>query len=166
MNPWEDGVLQEEFSRPDFVAWLRNLDRKNWSIEIPYRVAGINKPMYPDMMIVRQDAHGYIFDILEPHDSSRADNYPKAKGLAEFAQTHSNAYGRIQLIRKLTGADGASHFYRLINTISKSLWILSIVIFQHTKSSLHQFIITNLTILQLLKWDVVLFVDMSALERL
>ena len=69
--------------------------------------------MYPDMMIVRQDAHGYIFDILEPHDSSRADNYPKAKGLAEFAQTHSNAYGRIQLIRKLTGADGASHFYRL-----------------------------------------------------
>ena len=113
LNPWEDGVLQEELSRPDFVAWLRNLDRKNWSIEIPYRVAGINKPMYPDMMIVRQDAHGYIFDILEPHDSSRADNYPKAKGLAEFAQTHSNAYGRIQLIRKLTGADGASHFYRL-----------------------------------------------------
>lgn len=113
LNPWEDGVIREEFSRPDFVAWLRNLDRKNWSVEIPYKVAGINKPMYPDMMIVRQDAHGYIFDILEPHDSSRADNYPKAKGLAEFAQAHSNSYGRIQLIRKLTGADGASHFYRL-----------------------------------------------------
>lgn len=113
LNPWEDGVIREEFSRQDFVAWLRNLDRKNWSIEIPYKVAGINKPMYPDMLIVRQDAHGYIFDILEPHDSSRADNYPKAKGLAEFAQTNSNAYGRIQLIRKLTGADGVSHFYRL-----------------------------------------------------
>ena len=113
LNPWEDGVIREEFSRQDFVAWLRNLDRKNWSIEIPYKVAGINKPMYPDMLIVRQDAHGYIFDILEPHDSSRADNYPKAKGLAEFAQTNSNAYGRIQLIRKLIGADGVSHFYRL-----------------------------------------------------
>lgn len=113
LNPWEDGVIREEFARPDFVAWLRNLDRKNWSIEIPYKVSGINKSMYPDMMIVRQDAHGYIFDILEPHDSSRADNYPKAKGLAEFAQAHSNVYGRIQLIRKLTGADGTSHFYRL-----------------------------------------------------
>ena len=113
LNLWEDGVIREEFARPDFVAWLRNLDRKNWSIEIPYKVSGINRPMYPDMMIVRQDAHGYIFDILEPHDSSRADNCPKAKGLAEFAQTHSNAYGRIQLIRKLTGADNISHFYRL-----------------------------------------------------
>ena len=113
MNSWEDGVIQEELSRPDFVAWLRNLDRKNWSIEIPYKAAGVNKPMYPDMMVVRQDTHGYIFDILEPHDSSRADNYPKAKGLAEFAQKHANAYGRIQLIRKLIGADGASHFYRL-----------------------------------------------------
>lgn len=113
LNLWEDGVIREEFQRSDFVAWLRNLDRKNWSIEIPYKVSGVNKPMYPDMMIVRQDAHGYIFDILEPHDSSRADNYPKAKGLAEFAQSHSNAYGRIQLIRKQSGADGASHFYRL-----------------------------------------------------
>ena len=113
LNLWEDGVVKEEFRRPDFVAWLRNLDRKNWSIEIPYKVSGINKSMYPDMMIVRQDAHGYIFDILEPHDSSRADNYLKAKGLAEFAQAHFNVYGKIQLIRKLTGADGVSHFYRL-----------------------------------------------------
>lgn len=113
LNSWEDGVIREELSRPDFVAWLRNLDRKNWSIEIPYKVSGVNKSMYPDMMIVRQDAHGYIFDILEPHDSSRADNYLKAKGLAEFARNHSYAYGRIQLIRKLAGADGASHFYRL-----------------------------------------------------
>lgn len=113
LTPWEEGVVREEFSRQDFVAWLRNLDRKNWSIEIPYKVAGVNKPMYPDMLIVRQDSHGYIYDLLEPHDSSRADNYPKAKGLAEFAQTNLNAYGRIQLIRKLTGADGASHFYRL-----------------------------------------------------
>ena len=37
LNSWEDGVIQEELSRPDFVAWLRNLDRKNWSIEIPYK---------------------------------------------------------------------------------------------------------------------------------
>lgn len=113
LNPWEDGVLKEEFHRHDFVTWLRNLDRKSWSIEIPYKVSGINKAMYPDIMVVRQDIHGYIFDILEPHDSSRSDNYPKAKGLAEFAKTHANSYGRIQIIRKLTGADGVSHFYRL-----------------------------------------------------
>ncbi|QNK39956.1 DEAD/DEAH box helicase [Caproicibacter fermentans] len=113
LNAWEDGVLKEEMHRADFVAWLRNLDRKNWSIEIPYKVSGVYKAMFPDMMIVRKDAHGYIFDILEPHDSSRSDNCAKAKGLAEFAQAHFVVYGRIELIRKLSGTDGASHFYRL-----------------------------------------------------
>jgi len=113
LNAWEDSIIKEEMHRADFVAWLRNLDRKNWSIEIPYKVSGMYKAMFPDMLIVRGDSHGYIFDILEPHDSSRSDNCPKAKGLAEFAQSHSAAYGRIELIRKLSGADGASHFYRL-----------------------------------------------------
>lgn len=113
LNKWEHDVILEELGRDDFIAWLRNLDRKNWSIEIPYKVSGINKSMFPDLMVVRKDKHGYIFDILEPHDSSRSDNYPKAKGLAEFAKKHSGAYGRIQLIRKMRGNDGAEHYYRL-----------------------------------------------------
>lgn len=113
LNSWEAGVLQEEMGQRDFVAWLRNLDRKHWSIEIPYKISGENKAMYPDLMIVRRDEHGYIFDVIEPHDSSRADNCVKAKGMAEFARAHSNAYGRIELIRKLSGADGTNHFYRL-----------------------------------------------------
>ena len=33
--------------------------------------------MFPDLVIVRADSHGYVFDILEPHDPSRKDNYPK-----------------------------------------------------------------------------------------
>ena len=113
LNTWESGVLNEEASRTDFVTWLRNIDRKPWSIEIPYKATGIYKSMFPDLMVVRRDEHGYIFDILEPHDSSRSDNYPKAIGLADFARIHNRSYGRIQLIRKLTGADGVSHFYRL-----------------------------------------------------
>lgn len=113
LNNWEREIITEELSRNDFIAWMRNLDRKNWSVEIPYKSAGIVKSMFPDLLIVRQDQHGYIFDILEPHDSSRSDNYPKAKGLAEFAQQHSAAYGRIQLIRKYRGADTLEHYYRL-----------------------------------------------------
>jgi type III restriction enzyme len=113
LGTWEHEIIEEELSNSCVVAWLRNLDRKQWSIEIPYEVAGVEKPMFPDLMIVRKDKYGYIFDLLEPHDSSRSDNYPKAKGLAKFAEKHDAIFGRIQLIRKQRGADGVERYYRL-----------------------------------------------------
>lgn len=112
LNPWESGVVQEELSN-GAICWLRNLDRKKWSLEIPYEVSGITTSMFPDLVIIRSDAQGYIFDILEPHDPSRKDNYPKVVGLAKFAEKHWDAYGRIQLIRQQRGPDGKNHFYRL-----------------------------------------------------
>ncbi len=112
LDPWEKGVLMEEL-RKGGVAWLRNLPRKGWSLEIPYKSNGVTTPMFPDLIIVRRDQHGFIFDVLEPHDPSRTDNYPKAVGLAEFANLHWNKFGRIQLIRKQRSADGHDHFYRL-----------------------------------------------------
>ena len=69
--------------------------------------------MFSDLLVVRADAHGYVFDVLEPHDPSRKDNYPKAVGLAKFAEKHGERFGRIQLIRKAKGADRREHFYRL-----------------------------------------------------
>ena len=69
--------------------------------------------MFPELLIVRADSHGYVFDILEPHDPSRKDNYPKAVGLAKFAEEHWDKFGRIQLIRLKKGVDGREHFYRL-----------------------------------------------------
>ena len=113
INSWENDVIQEEQQRTDFVTWLRNLDRKPWSIEIPYKTSGIYTSMFPDLLVVRKDEHGYIFDLLEPHNPSNKDNYPKAKGLAEFARKHASYYGRIQLIRKKRGNDGVEHYYRL-----------------------------------------------------
>ena len=112
MNPWESGVLKEELAK-GAIAWLRNLDRKKWSLEIPYEADGGIKSMFPDLIIVRRGTHGYVFDVLEPHDPSRKDNYPKAVGLAKFADNHGELFGRIQLIRKEKGADGREHFYRL-----------------------------------------------------
>jgi type III restriction enzyme len=111
LNDWEDGLINEELSN-GCVAWLRNLDRKNWSLEIPYEVDGVTKPMFPDLIVVRADANGYVFDVLEPHDPSRKDNYPKAVGLAKFAETHGESFGRIQLIRKIHKF-GQDNFYRL-----------------------------------------------------
>lgn len=112
LNPWEKGVLKEELDNGT-VCWLRNLDRKTWSLAIPYEVNGVATPMYPDLVVVRADAHGYVFDILEPHDASRKDNCPKAVGLAKFAEKHWDKFGRIELIREMRGPDGQMHFYRL-----------------------------------------------------
>ena len=112
LKTWEKGVVEEEL-RNGAVCWLRNLDRKKWSLEIPYEVGGVITSMFPDLMIVRADAQGYVFDILEPHDPSRKDNCPKAVGLAKFAEKHWDAFGRIQLIRLKKAPDGRDHFYRL-----------------------------------------------------
>ena len=112
LNTWESGVIEEELGN-GAVCWLRNLDRKKWSLEIPYEVSGVTTSMFPDLVIVRADSHGYVFDILEPHDPSRKDNYPKAVGLAKFAEKHWDKFGRIQLIRFKKGVDGREHFYRL-----------------------------------------------------
>ncbi|WP_339631175.1 DEAD/DEAH box helicase family protein [uncultured Sneathiella sp.] len=99
LGTWEAGVLAEELARSKTVAWLRNLERKPWSLEIPYSQGGIAKPMFPDLLIVREVDGDFIFDILEPHNPSLNDNMAKAKGLADFAEKHGDVFGRVQLIR-------------------------------------------------------------------
>ncbi|MBR2772006.1 MAG: hypothetical protein IKD78_08375 [Bacteroidales bacterium] len=115
LNSWEDGVVEEEEQRGDFVCWLRNVSRASWALTIPYEIDGVSKPMYPDFIIVRRDAmaaSGYAFDILEPHNPSLADNLQKAKGLAKYAQAETK-FARIQLIRKIKDGSGKDKFNRL-----------------------------------------------------
>ena len=113
LGTWEAAVLAEELADPQVIAWLRNVDRQNWSLEIPYDFGGDTRPLFPDLLIVRQDGADFRFDILEPHDPSLNDNAAKARGLAEFAEKHWQLFDRIQLIRKKKGPDGKEHYYRL-----------------------------------------------------
>jgi len=108
LGTWEEDVLNEELSDPSVVGWLRNVDRKPWALEIPYRAGGGVRPMFPDLVIVRKDGDGFYFDILEPHNHSLSDNFDKCIGLAEFANKHWTLFSRIQLIRKMKG-----HYFRL-----------------------------------------------------
>lgn len=112
LGSWEAGVLNEELADPTVVGWLRNLDRKAWSLEIPYTSGGSVKSMFPDLIIVRQEKSGYTIDILEPHRQDLGDNVEKAVGLARFAEKHGALFGRIQLIRKQSTAHG-EHYVRL-----------------------------------------------------
>jgi len=115
LGTWERGLLAEELADPEVVGWLRNLDRKPWSLEIPYQTGGAKRPMFPDLLVVRrgEGGDGYRFDILEPHDPSLADNFEKAVGLARFAERHGHLFHRIQLIRKQASRAGGERFFRL-----------------------------------------------------
>jgi type III restriction enzyme len=112
LGNWEAGVLKEELADPQVVGWLRNVDRKPWSLEVPYETGGDIRPMFPDLVVVRKVGAELLIDILEPHDPSLADNFEKAVGLARFAERHGALFGRIQLIRKQSSA-GGEHFARL-----------------------------------------------------
>ena len=129
LGTWESGVLKEELAKPEVIGWLRNLDRKPWSLEIPYETGGDIRPMFPDLVIVRKVGADTTVDILEPHDPSLGDNFEKAVGLARFAERHGALFGRIQMIRKQSSPAGGEHYARLeINkesTIKKLLLVTS-----------------------------------------
>ncbi len=113
LGSWEHEVLQEELADESVIGWLRNMDRKSWSLEIPYGEAGSEKPMFPDLLVIRQNSEGFLFDILEPHAPNLKDNISKARGLAKFAQKHWGLFDRIQLIRKQRNAGGVERYVRL-----------------------------------------------------
>lgn len=99
LNGWEKELLEQEMQKEGFVAWLRNLPRREWALCIPYELAG-KKPFYPDFIIVRKSGRGLIVNVLEPHDDSRTDTWAKAKGLAEFADKHGVDFGQLVIARK------------------------------------------------------------------
>lgn len=40
LNKWESAVIEEELKN-GAICWLRNLDCKKWSLEVPYEVSGV-----------------------------------------------------------------------------------------------------------------------------
>lgn len=101
LNGWETEVLTDAMNENDFVAWLRNEPRQEWSLCVPYKHHADDKPHYPDFLVFRKSGEGFIADILEPHSLSYDDGWAKARGLAEYAKQHGDLFGRIQLIGKV-----------------------------------------------------------------
>ena len=98
LNTWEQAVVSEELARDDFVCWLRNFDRKAWSLAYVYEIAGEERPGYPDFVSIRRQGSTFVADILEPHQG--ADSLAKAKGLAKYVERHGVHVGRVEMIRK------------------------------------------------------------------
>lgn len=98
LNRAEADVVNRLVEDEHVVAWLRNMDRKSWSLCIPYTSGGEVRAMYPDFLAVRRARNRLVVDLIEPHTISLADAPAKAAGLAQFAAQHADRFGKIELI--------------------------------------------------------------------
>jgi type III restriction enzyme len=100
---WEEATLKEELARKDLVGWLRNPDRKAWSLCVPYEMGTGYKGLYPDFLVVRKVRGQLVADIVDPHLLTMEDAWHKAKGMAKYAAKHADKFGRIDMIRVVDG---------------------------------------------------------------
>ena len=98
LNGWEKAVLGRWAKRDDFVGWLRNPARKQWSFSIAYQ-HGDWKGFNPDLLIVRRERGKLIVDVLEPHRTGQDDTFAKAKGLAQYAEAHGPDLGKGMMLK-------------------------------------------------------------------
>jgi type III restriction enzyme len=99
LNGWETELLEAAMAKDDFIAWFRNVPRRDWALCVPYEFGG-KKPFFPDFIVIRKGAKGLLVDVLEPHDDGRTDTWAKARGLAEFADNHGILFDRLIIARK------------------------------------------------------------------
>lgn len=97
-NTWETAVLERELKRADLRGWLRVVPRKPWALTIPYSYGGKVKPVYIDFLIVSEGAEGLVVNIIDPHLPTMGEAAEKLSGLAHYAETHGEQYGRIESI--------------------------------------------------------------------
>jgi type III restriction enzyme len=101
LGTWERQAVEEEAADEGFIAWLRNFDRREYSLAIPYTMAGEKRPVYPDLLSVHGEGEELRIDLLDPHNPDLEDAVAKAQGLAEYAKLHGHLFGRIDLIIKV-----------------------------------------------------------------
>jgi type III restriction enzyme len=98
-SSWEAATLAEELRRKDVIGWMRNPDRKPYSICVPYEMGGAYRGCYPDFLVVRRVNRQTVVDIVDPHLLDFEDAWHRAQGLAKYAAKHADQFGRIEMIR-------------------------------------------------------------------
>ncbi len=99
-NTWEKNILLTELDREGTIAWYRNPSRASQdSLGITYEDGDEIKIIRPDFIFFSKLPSGEIVaDIVDPHGHHLADALPKIKGLAKYAEKHSDCFRRIEVI--------------------------------------------------------------------
>lgn len=106
LNEWERKVLDSESKQPGFKAWYRNPARATKeSLAVAYTDGtGDWKAMRPDFIFFSSQHDGQIVvDLVDPHGHHLADALPKLRGLADFAETYSSEFRRIESVAETGG---------------------------------------------------------------
>ncbi len=101
---WEKAVLKAEIKRDGFRFWYRNPDRPSKdSLGIAYKDDDDTKIVRPDFIFFAEQDGKVVADIIDPHGCHLADALPKLRGLARYAETHSQLYRRIEAVAEVGG---------------------------------------------------------------
>lgn len=105
LNEWEIDVVETESKRKGFSFWYRNPQQPGQSsLGIAYLDGDQYKIIRPDFIFfATQDDGKIVADIVDPHGLYLADALPKLKGLVLYAETHAQAYRRIESVAKVNG---------------------------------------------------------------
>jgi len=105
LNGWEARVVDTELKREGFRFWYRNPQQPGQSsLGIAYLSGEQYGIIRPDFIFFATEADGTVVaDIVDPHGLHLADALPKLQGLALYAQTHANAYRRIESVAEAMG---------------------------------------------------------------
>lgn len=116
-NDWEKNVLLSELDREGTIAWYRNPARASQdSLGVTYEESDEIKIVRPDFIFFSQLPSGEIVtDIVDPHGHHLADALPKLKGLAKYAEKHSDCFRRIEVIVEIGGK------YRVLDLFERSV---------------------------------------------
>jgi hypothetical protein len=100
----EKVVLKGEMEREGFKFWYRNPDRPSQdSLGIAYVEGDDTRIVRPDFIFFAEKDGEIAADIVDPHGFHLADALPKLKGLARYAETHSQIYRRIEAVAETGG---------------------------------------------------------------
>lgn len=98
VSSWESRVVATETSKADIVGWLRNRDRKPWSICVARQDGTKWVGVYPDFVFFRRTPGGIIADIVDPHLLNDPDAPARAAAIARYADACRDDYGRIEMV--------------------------------------------------------------------
>ncbi len=97
LNEWERQVITQELTRKSVVAWYRNPSAASkYSLRVPYRKDGEWKSLQPDFIFIDRNGDGGLTaSIVDPHSGHLSGSLERLVGLAEFADKHGHAFGRV-----------------------------------------------------------------------
>jgi hypothetical protein len=104
LGVWEKSVLKTEMERDSFRFWYRNPDRPSQdSLGVAYKNEDDTRIVRPDFIFFAEDEGNVVVDIVDPHGFHLADALPKLKGLAYYAESHSEVFRRVEVVAEVNG---------------------------------------------------------------